>query len=129
MAKQKVKVDDIIKAVQGSGGIKRVIAERLGVHRHTIDNYIDRYSSVKQAYVNEVESIGDLAESVIVDALRGKDISTAKWYAKMKLKERGYVERQEVRSFNIDVTQLTNEQLQRIAAGEDVNVVLATSKE
>ena len=95
MAKTKHNAQDIITAIEKSGGIKTTIAKRLGVHRHTIDNYLERFPTAKQAYENEVESIGDMAETVIISALQDKDIATAKWYANNKLKDRGYVIRQE----------------------------------
>lgn len=89
--------DRIIDAIQGSGGIKMSIARKLGVHRNTVDNYLNRFSTVREAYDQEVASVGDDAESVIIDSIRvERDVDTAKWYARMKLRDRGYVERNEV---------------------------------
>jgi hypothetical protein len=90
-------VEQIIRAVEGSGGIRATIARKLSVHRHTVDNYLSRFPTVREAYDQEVAAVGDDAESVIIDAIRiEKDIDTAKWYARMKLRDRGYVERNEV---------------------------------
>lgn len=96
MADVKHTAEDVIKAVTGSKGIKMIIARSLGVHRNTVDNYLKRYPSARQAYDNEVETVGDIAEGVIIDAIMSRDLTTAKWYATMKLKHRGYVERQEL---------------------------------
>lgn len=86
----------IIKAIPGSGGIKQLIADRLGIHRHTFDNYLERYPTVRQAYDDEVEKVGDKAESIIQSALQNNDLNIAKWYAMTKLKDRGYAERKEI---------------------------------
>lgn len=80
MGTTKHRPEDVIEAIEGSGGIKTTIAERLGVHCHTIDNYLGRWPSVKQAFDDEVESVGDLAESVVVEAIRDGDVSSAKWF-------------------------------------------------
>ena len=85
----------VIKAIEGSGGIKQLIADRLKVHRNTVDNYLERYPTAQQAYDNEVEKVGDKAESIIQTALRNNDLQIAKWYAMNKLKDRGYAERKE----------------------------------
>lgn len=96
MVKSKKTVGEIIQAVKGSGGIKASIANRLGVHRHTITRYIEKYTTVREAYDNEVELIGDLAEAVIQKSIQSGDIDTAKWYARMKLKDRGYSEKYDI---------------------------------
>lgn len=96
MAKTKNGAGKVIKAIEGSGGIKQLIAERLGVHRHTVTNYLNKYPTAQQAYNNEVAVVGDKAEEIIHDALKEDDLQTAKWYAMNKLKDRGYAERHEI---------------------------------
>lgn len=96
----------VIEAMKGTGGIKTVIAQRLGCHRHTVDNYIERYVTVAQAYENERETVADFAESVVVQNIRlafqrqaqekvEVDSTDAKWFLSMKAKDRGYAERRE----------------------------------
>jgi len=58
-------------------------------------NYLAHYAGAAIAYNNEVDGIGDMVEQVILEAIIAKDVETAKWYAKNKLKHRGYVERHE----------------------------------
>lgn len=88
-------VDQVVEAIRGSRGIKRTVALRLSVHRNTVDVYLRRWAAARLAYVEECESFGDVAESVIIKAIDDGDVDTAKWYARMKLKHRGYVERTE----------------------------------
>ena len=96
MAEPKHTLEEILTAINDTGGIKAMIANRLQVHRHTVDNYLSRYATAQQAYDEEVAKVGDMAEDVIIQAINKNDVETAKWYARMKLKERGYSERQEV---------------------------------
>ena len=96
MGEAKVSADRLIVAIKGTGGIKHAIAVSLGVHRNSIDNYLRRYPTARIAYEDEVQNIGDMAENVIFQNIKAGDVDSAKWYARMKLKDRGYVERQEV---------------------------------
>jgi hypothetical protein len=43
MANVKVSAEQLIDAIKGTAGIKTTIAKRLSVHRHSIDNYLDKY--------------------------------------------------------------------------------------
>ena len=110
--------EQVLEAIRGSGGIKQTIAESLSVHRHTVDNYLERWAYVRQAYKDECDKVGDIAESVIIKAMRNNDVNTARWYAKHKLKERGYVERQEFDLRNVDA-EIENELARLASSGED----------
>ena len=93
--RKKRSAEEVIAAIHGSGGIKATIGRRLTVDRHRVDHYLAIYPSVAQAYKNEVDTIGDVVETVILEAIQAKDVETAKWYAKNKLRNRGYSERVE----------------------------------
>jgi hypothetical protein len=95
-AQVKATLEEFVEAIGGSHGIKAEIARRLGIHRVTVDSYLKRYVTAREIYDDEVERVGDLAESIIIKAIENNDVDTAKWYARMKLKHRGYSERQEV---------------------------------
>lgn len=96
MAKVTHTLEQVQAAIKGTSGIKRIIAERLGVHRNTVDNYLRRWAAARAAYDEEVENVGDVAESVIIASIQAREVESAKWYLRMKCKSRGYVERQEV---------------------------------
>ena len=85
---------DFIDAIPGSGGIITTIASRVGCAWHTAKRYITEYATVAQAYEDECAKVVDLAESVVINSIKDKDVQTAKWYLSMKGAERGYVQTQ-----------------------------------
>ena len=89
------KAQQFIDAIPGSGGIISVIAQRVGCAWHTAQKYIQEYATVADAYADETEGIIDLAESTVLKAIKGGDVSAAKWYLTTKGKDRGYTERRE----------------------------------
>lgn len=103
---EKYTLADILAAIRGSAGIKATIMRKLGCSRNTVDNYLKRYATAQQAYDDEVESIGDAAESVIISAIKNKDVDTAKWYATKKLRHRGYGEQTDINHSGEIVTKI-----------------------
>ena len=85
-----------IEAIPGSGGIISTIAKRVGCAWHTAKKYITEYATVQAAYQDECEAITDMAESVLLKAIRDGDISAAKWYLSKKGIGRGFGDRQEL---------------------------------
>ena len=98
MANLKRTPEQVEKAVKGSGGILATIARRLKVHRHTVHRYLfaeeyaQEYAAARQLYSDECELVGDAAEDNIVKAIKKGDLEISKWYARMKLRDRGYVD-------------------------------------
>lgn len=128
-AKNHFKAQQFIDVIPGSAGIITTIAKRIGCDWHTVKRYIDNYATIKAAYDDECEKVLDAAESVVIgEIVEQKDIQTAKWYLTMKGSRRGYAQVQRQQNLNIDMSKLTTEQLERIAAGENpVNVLSDTS--
>jgi type IV secretory pathway TraG/TraD family ATPase VirD4 len=84
-------LEQFISAIRGSAGIKATIQRRLGCQsRNTVDNYLKRYATAQAAYDDELASIGDAAESVVIADIRNKNVETAKWYLTKKHRDRGY---------------------------------------
>ena len=108
------KAQDFIDAIPGSGGVISTIARRVGCDWNTAKKYVTEYTTVADAYQQEVEQNLDVAESVVItnikaarklqeQAIVNKNYSAAMVdtgdvfkYLKYKAKDRGYVERQEV---------------------------------
>lgn len=89
--------EQVIQAIKGTGGIKVAIARRLGVSRWTVDNYIERWVTVKDAYLEECEAITDMAETNLIQEIKDRNFQAIKFYLQTKGKDRGYVERVETR--------------------------------
>ena len=68
----------------------------------TVRNYLEKWESCKEAVRAEKEAMLDLAENNVFKDLARGDIHTSKWYLKMKGKERGYVETQEIQMAGTD---------------------------
>lgn len=86
----------VIAAIKGSGGIKMLIAQRLKSSRNTFDRYLQNDEHIQKAYEAECDDVGDMVESKILSAIKGGSETMCIFYAKTKMKNRGYVERQEV---------------------------------
>jgi hypothetical protein len=96
----KTTLPEFLEAIKASRGIKTEIGRRLGVARAAVDRYLKRWPSACETYQEEVDSLGDLVESRIIEIMLGPDLDKAmpllRWYASTKLKDRGYSPRQEV---------------------------------
>ena len=95
MGTTKRSASEVIEAIQGTAGIKTTIAQKLGVTRHTVDNYLDRWVTVQEAYEDEVARVGDMAESKLFEAMREGDIASIRWYL-ARVRRGKYTERQEL---------------------------------
>lgn len=80
----------LMKAIKNSNGIITIIADRLGVSRGTVHKYMNLDEEAKALYESECETVLDIAEVVIIDAIKNQDVQTAKWYLGTKGGKRGY---------------------------------------
>lgn len=92
--------EQVLTAIEGSGGIIENIARRLGINWHTAKILINKYKETKRAYEDEVERVLDLAELAVINKIKEGDTQLIKFYLMTKGKGRGYTyeaqERQEV---------------------------------
>jgi len=96
MGKELFTAKQFLDAIPKSAGIISTIAKRIGCDWHTAKKYIVNYPTIQQAYQDECETVTDLAEAKLIEAIQGSDLSAIKYYLSTKGKHRGYVERQEV---------------------------------
>lgn len=88
--------EDVLYAIEGSQGIISKVQKKLenkAQHKigwHTADRLINRWEETKQAIKNEVNFIADVCEQEIYKSIVAGDMSTIKWYATLKMKDRGY---------------------------------------
>lgn len=107
MAK-KITQEQMLDAIKGSQGLVSKIQRKLEAQLNesvcwdTVEKYIHKWESCEQAVKAEKEAMLDIAENNIFKEIVSGDTKTSKWYLRMKGKERGYVETQEVQLAKAD---------------------------
>ena len=86
----------IQKAIPGSGGNIALIAHRCQCSRQSVYLKIEKYPKLKELLENERETAMDMVESKILEGIKDGNTAMIIFYAKTKMKHRGYVERQEI---------------------------------
>lgn len=94
--KRRYKAEEVAQAIIESDGILAAAARKLGCARKTVYSYIENYATVNDAYQEASETVLDLAESKLIDAVESGQLPAIMFVLKTKGKHRGYVERQEV---------------------------------
>lgn len=86
----------VIEAIQRARGVKAVAARILECSRQTVDNYIERYVTVRAAYEEQRETLIDVAEGKLIKKLDEDEWAAIKFVLTTLGKSRGYTERQEI---------------------------------
>jgi hypothetical protein len=121
MKTERFSVEQIEAALRASAGIRSAAAVKLGCSPTTIANYLERYPALREVEAEILDQNLDLAETKLLTAIRDGNLTAVIFYLKTKGKARGYTERAEVTGADggpIDVTKLSDEELERIARGE-----------
>lgn len=93
------------KALEGSHGIKGLIAQRLGCSYYALSKAMaregDAWDECRYLYKLEQEKVGDIAERTVFEVMRSmKDVpvaaQTARWYLDRKHVDRGYGKKEQV---------------------------------
>lgn len=87
---QKFEKEQVLEAIDGSGGIVSAVAQRLGCDWNTAKKYIERWKETRAAFDAERERVLDLAETTLVRSIRDGDVGAAKWYLSRLGRHRGY---------------------------------------
>jgi hypothetical protein len=103
--------------VANSGGNKTVVAARLGVARSTIYEYEKRWAGVRDAMFEAKEMEKDFVEGKIIQRIKADSDTMIIFYSKTQMKDRGYIERQEINVRHID--EEIEAELARLAAREE----------
>jgi hypothetical protein len=96
MKRHKYTIKQVQRAIDGSGGNKAEVCRRLGTTRKTLLEYFEKFPKLKAYFDEEEERIGDLCESEIVKKIKEGNVKILIFYAKTKLRQRGYVEFRQV---------------------------------
>ena len=109
MAKKlNVTKEQLLEAIEGSQGlvskIQRKLMAAIGekISWDAVDRLVHKYPEAEEAVKAEKEAMLDIAENNIFKEIVSGDTKTSKWYLRMKGKERGYVETQEVQLAKAD---------------------------
>lgn len=131
----KFTVDQVEQALRAAAGIYTQAAVMLHCAPNTIANYVKRNKRLQRAYDEILDERLDLAETALLKAIGDSDVRAVIFYLKTKGKHRGYTERTEVTGKDggaistVDLSQLSlaelsDEELEQIAAGADPSTVL-----
>ena len=93
---RKYSQEQMIEALEQSKGLIAPAARALGCSRDTIRSYIDEYSAVAQAKLDQEEAVKDMAENALYAAILRGEAWAICFYLKCRAKDRGYVERAEL---------------------------------
>lgn len=88
--------EQVLAAIEGSGGIMSAVAKRLGCDWNTAKKYVSRWVATRAAFRAEREKVLDLAETTLLKSIKDGDAASAKWMLSRLGRHRGYVERQEI---------------------------------
>ena len=118
MSKRRYTVADFEPHIPKSGGIISTIANRVGCDWTTAKRFIEESPTLQRLYDNEQEAVLDLAESELVKSIQAGNTQDGKWLLTKKGKARGYGDesKQDITIRNIDVTKLTDAELEELIA-------------
>jgi hypothetical protein len=115
----------MIKALEIAEGSPTAAAKILRTNRTTVQRYIRLNPEVAAAYKQIKESTIDYVEGKLMENIKDRKEASIFFYLKTQAKHRGYIERSEVASVNLDLNSLTDEQLQRIVNGDNIYDILS----
>ena len=88
--------EQMIKALEESKGLIAPAARALGCSRDTIRSYLEEYTAVAQAKLDQREAVTDMAENSLYEAIRRGEAWAVCFYLKCVARDRGYVEKAEI---------------------------------
>lgn len=91
----KFSAEQMIDAIRQAEGNLSDAARIIGCHRSTVHNYVNKYSTVKQAYDDENEKFIDEALGQLRKHIKRGSLPAIMFMLKTKGKSRGFVERRE----------------------------------
>lgn len=125
----KTTATEAAQALKDKKGFVTHAAKQLGISRQQLHNLINNHPTIAEALKDAREQMKDFAESKIYEKIADGDTTMIIFYAKTQMKDRGYIERQQIdqRNLNINLDALDDDQIKRLANGEDIKDVLDSS--
>ena len=93
--KEHYTIEQIIEALEASGGFLSEAAKKLGCTWQTVRNYVNKYSTVQKALEAINEAKLDFSESKLLSQIKEGNTTAIIFHLKCKGKKRGYIERTE----------------------------------
>ena len=93
---RKYTVEQMIEALEHGRGLIAPAARYLGCSRDTVRSYLEEYSAVAQAKLDQREAVTDMAENSLYEAIRRGEAWAVCFYLKCMAKDRGYTEKAEI---------------------------------
>jgi len=95
MAKLKLTKQEIQEAIPKTHGVKKYLAEKLNVDRQTIYRYFDRYPDLEEASQEYLDSVSDVAEHHLIEAVKAGNSWAVRYWLSTRGKHRGYTTKSE----------------------------------
>lgn len=92
LKKQDEMIENLIKTL----GIVRYACQLTGIHRPIHNYWLKNYPEYAERFALVMEEVKDYVEMKIMEKIKEDDTTMLIFYAKTKMKDRGYVERQEI---------------------------------
>lgn len=118
----KYTAEQVIAAIQGTGGVISSIAKRLDCSWHTVKKYIARFPTIQEAYDDECQLILDFVESKAIELIKNGDGQMIRYWLSTKGRNRGFTPtlnvnwRNELEKEGIDPGDAFEELVQALAA-------------
>jgi len=85
--------DEVLEAMQNSGGIMSTVAKRLGGDWHTAEKYVLKFAETRKALADEENKVLDICQQSLIKSIKDGNTQDAKWYLSTKGKHRGFSEK------------------------------------
>ncbi len=95
MAKLKLTKQKIQKVIPECNGVKKYIAEKLGVDVRTIHRYFNRFPDLEDETQEYLDSVSDVAEHHLIEAVKAGNSWAVRYWLSTRGKNRGYSTKQE----------------------------------
>lgn len=119
----------LAQAIRDLNGNLSGVARGFHVSRATLDGYVREHPDIRTAVDEARETMLDMAESSLYRRVLAGEGWAVMFFLKTQGRKRGYIERGETFSMNINLNNLSVEQLERLANGEHPSLVLGTSQD
>jgi len=95
MAKLKLTKQKIQKVIPECNGVKKYLAEKLGVDVRTIYRYFEKHPDLEQETKEYLDSVSDVAEHHLIEAVKVGNSWAVRYWLSTRGKHRGYSTKQE----------------------------------